>query len=148
MENLLMLNYYRNPLNQFLFNESVILCCMHSFGLEAEWQTGVNLNELFDRACYLSKLLKKEEYIKQRFTSDNYEYFSYIIESMKARRVLIQKKDADPNLILLRESGESQIVLLRSIVFPMIDSYYVTLIYILTFIKNKGIDMVNFTKNI
>lgn len=30
----------------------------------------------------------------------------------------------------------------------MVDSYYVTLVYILTFIKNKGIDMVNFTKNI
>ena len=30
----------------------------------------------------------------------------------------------------------------------MVDSYYVTLVYILTFIKKKGIDMVNFTKNI
>ena len=30
----------------------------------------------------------------------------------------------------------------------MIDTYYVTLIYTLTFIKNKGIDTLNFTKNV
>ena len=52
------------------------------------------------------------------------------------------------NLIQLRTSGESQIVFMKSLIFPMIDSYYVTLVYILTFVKNKGIDLENFTKNV
>lgn len=52
------------------------------------------------------------------------------------------------NLIQLRTSGESQIVFIKSLIFPMIDSYYVTLVYILTFVKNKGIDLDNFTKNV
>jgi hypothetical protein len=30
----------------------------------------------------------------------------------------------------------------------MIDSYYVSLIYVMTFIKNKGIDVVSFAKNV
>ena len=51
-------------------------------------------------------------------------------------------------MIQLRTSGESQIVFIKSLIFPMIDSYYVTLVYILTFVKNKGIDLENFTKNV
>ena len=37
---------------------------------------------------------------------------------------------------------------IQSLIFPMIDSYYVTLIYTLTFTKNKGTDSKNFLKNV
>jgi hypothetical protein len=57
-------------------------------------------------------------------------------------------KQDDPSKIVLRTSGESQIIFVRSLIFPMIDSYYVVLVYILTFTKNKGIDMMSFAKNI
>ena len=40
--NILMLYYFRNPMNQVFFNESLILVAMHSFGLEKEWQQGVD----------------------------------------------------------------------------------------------------------
>jgi len=36
-KNYIMLTYYRNPINQFFFNESIVLASMHSFGLESEW---------------------------------------------------------------------------------------------------------------
>ena len=35
-----------------------------------------------------------------------------------------------------------------SLIVSLITSYYVTWVYILIFIKNKNIDMINFTKNI
>jgi glycerol-3-phosphate O-acyltransferase len=35
--NIIMLTYYRNPLNQIFFNEGIILCAIHSFGLESGW---------------------------------------------------------------------------------------------------------------
>lgn len=35
--NIIMLTYYRNPLNQIFFNEGIILCSIHSFGLESGW---------------------------------------------------------------------------------------------------------------
>ena len=66
---------------------------------------------------------------------------------MMEKRILIpqieevgDKKEQSKNLVCLRTSGESQIIFIQSLVFPMVDTYYVTLIYILTFIKNKGID--------
>ena len=63
------------------------------------------------------------------------------------KRILISQR-ADPNKLVLRTSGESQIVFIQSLIFPMVDSYYVVLIYILTFIKNKGIDTTSFARNI
>lgn len=44
--NILMLYYFRNPMNQVFFNESLILVAMHSFGLEKEWQQGVDREQL------------------------------------------------------------------------------------------------------
>ena len=57
----IMLNYYRNPLNHFFFNESLIICSLLSFGVDNVWKNGVNLDELFQRTCFLANLLKREE---------------------------------------------------------------------------------------
>lgn len=62
-------------------------------------------------------------------------------------RSLMSKHD-DSSKVVLRTSGESQIIFIRSLIFPMIDSYYVVLVYILTFTKNKGLDMTSIAKNI
>jgi glycerol-3-phosphate O-acyltransferase len=35
--NILMLYYFRNPINGVFFNESIVLAAMHSFGLEGSW---------------------------------------------------------------------------------------------------------------
>ena len=120
---------------------------MHSFGLEQEWQEGVDLEELFERACYLSELLKREEFVRTRIQKDNRQAFDDLLQFMFGTRSLMKKHD-DDSKVVLRTSGESQIIFIRSLIFPMIDSYYVVLVYILTFIKNKGIDMSSFAKNI
>jgi hypothetical protein len=120
---------------------------MHSFGLEQEWQEGVDLDQLFERACYLSALLKREEFVRTRIQKDNRKFFDDLLQFMFGTRSLMKKHD-DGSKVVLRTSGESQIIFIRSLIFPMIDSYYVVLVYILTFIKNKGIDMDSFAKNI
>jgi glycerol-3-phosphate O-acyltransferase len=142
--------YYRNALNHIFFNESIVLCAIHSFGLEMGWQLGVDLDALFERACFLSELLKREEFVQHRITKGNRSFFDQVIKLMIDKRILLRKKqeNEEPNLILLRTSGESQIVFIQSLVFPLIDSYYVALIFILTFIKNKGIPAENFTKSV
>ena len=142
-----MLTYYRNPMNQVFFNESIVLLAMHSFGLENEWQEGIDKTQLFERACYLSRLLKREEFIKTRITKENPDFFTELLAYMHQRRVLITKQD-DPSKVLLRTSGESQIIFMRSLTFPMVDTYYVVLVYILTFVKNKGIDNSSFAKQV
>lgn len=146
-QNYIMLTYYRNPLNQVFFNEAIILASMHSFGLEHEWQEGVDLDELFERACYLAELLKREEFVQTRIKQGDRKSFDDLLQFMVQTRSLMKKRD-DASKVLLRTSGESQIIFIRSIIFPMIDSYYVVLVYILTFIKNKGIDLSGCAKNI
>ncbi len=47
-------------------------------------------------------------------------------------------------MILFRTSAESKINFMQSMIFPLVDSYYITLFYILTFVKNKGIDKKSF----
>jgi hypothetical protein len=69
--NYFMLYYYRNPLNGIFFNESIILASMHSFGIVSEWQQGIDLDLLFQRSCYLSDLLKYEEFIQFRIQKND-----------------------------------------------------------------------------
>lgn len=64
LKSYIMLYYYRNPLVTIFFNEGLVLVAMHSFGLENSWQTGVPLDQLFTRACYLSDLLYQEEFME------------------------------------------------------------------------------------
>jgi glycerol-3-phosphate O-acyltransferase len=142
----IMLFYFRNPINQVFFNEALVLAAMQSFGIEQEWQTGVDREELYDRVCYLSALLKHEEFLRRRITREDRAFFDEVLAYMQQRRCLIPKKD-DPSKVLLRTSGESQIIFIKSLIFPMVDSYYVVLIYILTFVKNKGVSVAHFAKS-
>ena len=80
--NIIMLTYYRNPLNQIFFNEGLILVAMHSFGIENEWQIGINMDQLFEKSCFISGLLKREEVIKERITKENRQIFDQIIAFM------------------------------------------------------------------
>jgi hypothetical protein len=59
--NYMMLAYYRNPLNQFFFNEGIVVVAIQSLGVEVAWKSGIDTEELFRRCVFLSKLLEKEE---------------------------------------------------------------------------------------
>ena len=65
----IMLNYYRNLLNHFFFQESLIVCSLLSFGVDNVWRNGVNVDELFHRSCYLADLLKREEVLEEYITT-------------------------------------------------------------------------------
>lgn len=120
---------------------------MHSFGLVQQWEKGVNHEALFERSCFLSELLSHEEYLQSRICKEKPELFKQVIEFMISKRVLMSQKDND-SVYVLRTSGESQIVFIQSLIFPMVDTYYVSLIYVLTFIKNKGIDVASYLKSV
>jgi glycerol-3-phosphate O-acyltransferase len=142
--NYIMLYYYRNPITQLFFNESVVLASMHSFDLTDQWKEGVNRAKLFERACFLADLLKHEEYLQQRIEVAKPEFFDQVLQFMINKRVLVAVGDK----LVLRTSGESQILFIQSLIFPVIDTYYVSLVYVLTFIKNKGIDVSSLLKSV
>ena len=81
--NFIMLGYYRNPLNFVFFNESIIVCSLFSFGMETAWTNGVPLEALFERACYLSELIKREEVLKKRITAKDRSVFDQLLKFMQ-----------------------------------------------------------------
>jgi len=104
--NYLMLAYYRNPMNSIFFNESLVLCAMHSFGIEDEWKNGIDAERIFKRTCFLSNLLSKEEVVQHRIVKENRPFFDSVIQFMIQKRVLMLMKD-DQTKLVLRTSGES-----------------------------------------
>ena len=94
-KNYIMLYYYKNPLCQIFFNEGIVLVAMHTFGMESCWETGVNLDQVFEKACFLADLLEHEEFLDKRIMKSNRDYFDRLIQFMIQKRILI-KKDRDP----------------------------------------------------
>lgn len=64
-KNVLMLGYYRNPLNHVYFNEGVVAVSMLSFADKQPWTdlSGIIADALYQRASFLANLLKREEVI-------------------------------------------------------------------------------------
>lgn len=93
--------------------------------------------------------------MQNRISETNRTFFEQVLEFMINKRVIMDvsqkgKQISLTNLskLVLRTSGESQIVFIQSLIWNSIDSYYMTLVYVMAFIKNKGIDMTSFTKNV
>lgn len=91
------------------------------------WKSGATLDELFERCVFLNKLLEKEEVQKERITEKNREYFDRLIKLMITRRILLPLPDNGK--IVLRLGSETFHIFVSSLIWPMIDSYYVTLLY-------------------
>ena len=140
-----MLGYYRNPLNHAFFNEGLVIVSIYSYGIDKAWKDGVALDDLFKRACFMSKLLKREEVIQNRINSKNYHVFESILNVMMERR-MIQK--VGENLISLKTTSEATILFAAQLIWPMIDSYYITLMFTLSLIKNRGVELIQFYKRV
>jgi glycerol-3-phosphate O-acyltransferase len=76
----IMLAYYRNPINYIFFNESLVVCSLFSFGIEKTWHSGVDLDLLFERVCFLSDLIKREEVLEHRITKNTRNVFDSVID--------------------------------------------------------------------
>ena len=84
----IMLAYYRNPINYIFFNESLVVCSLFSFGTEQTWHSGVDIDLLFERVCFLSELIKREEVLKDRITKDSRHVFNAVIDQLNAQKLI------------------------------------------------------------
>lgn len=147
-QNYIMLGYYRNPLNFVFFNESVIICALFSNGVEKAWTEGISLEEVFTRACFLANLLKREEVLKDKISKDNRGYFDNLIKFMQSQRIIEITDGSEDKKIKPMKSGEALQLLIGSICWPMVDSYYVTLVFALSLVKRKNVLDSEFTKDV
>ena len=133
-----MLGYYRNPINYIFFNESVIVCSLFSFGVDEVWKNGADLDDLFIKACYLAELIKREEVLKERITYANKPYFMSVLQRMVQQRMItIQNGPDGKQRIKPKSSGEATMLLVGSICWPIIDTYYIVLVFALHLCKKK-----------
>lgn len=145
----IMLQYYRNPLNHVFFNESLIVCSILSFGTDQAWTQGANLDELFERTCYLSNLIKREEVLQKRITPKTREVFDEVVGFMESQRLMKISTDKDGHkCIQLKSSGEAMILLIGSICWPMIDTYYTVALFALSLVKRKDVDDAKFSSDV
>ena len=141
--NYIMLGYYRNPLNFIFYTESIIVCSIMSFGREQAWKKGVSVDELYKRTSYLAELLKREEVMKE-YLQNNRPLFDSKLAFMQSQRMLTIKDEQ----VYLKSSGEALTLMVGSICWPMVDTYYVVLLFALTLIKMKNTLDANLTKDV
>ena len=101
------------------------------------------LEDLFLKACWLAKLLKREEVLKERIEEGNRAYFDNLINFMQEERLLTVKD----GIVLPKSSGEATMLLIGSICWPMIDSYYIVAVLALSLCKKKDEEETKFGKD-
>ena len=145
----IMLNYYRNPLNHFFFKESLIICSLLSFGVDNVWKNGVNLDELFQRTCFLANLLKREEQQETQISPKTRDVFESKLKFMISQRLMTLAKDSEGHVRAHpKSSGEATMLLIGSIVWPLIDTYYIVTLFALSLVKRKDVEDAKFSRDV
>lgn len=104
----------------------------------------MSTDELFKRTNYLSELLKREEVLHKRLSHTDRPYFDQTLDFMQTQRLMTVQNGK----VFLKSSGEALLLMIGSICWPMIDTYYITLLYSLTLVKQKNSLEANFTKDV
>jgi hypothetical protein len=73
--------------------------------------------------------------------------FDKIIKKMIERKILLINGN-DNSKILFKPSNETFIMFASSLIWPMIDSYYVVMLYTLSLVKTKVVESAGLTKRI
>jgi len=145
----IMLNYYRNPINHIFFNESLVVCSIFSFGVDAVWTQGVNADELFLRTCYLANLIKREEVLEKQISAARRDVFDETLQFMQTQRLMSVTKDGEGRSVVQpRSSGEAAMLLIGSICWPLIDTYYMVTLFALSLVKRKDVDDAKFSLDV
>lgn len=133
-KNILLLAYYRNNLVHLFISEAIISCSMFGFGHHQAWQKGVTKEELWEKVLFISNLLRNEFVLTTNFkTVEDYEE---ILRFMSANKTIYENEDG---LIVLHSEAENHINYLNSLIWPFIDTYWVTFTFIFSLVPSKFI---------
>jgi len=144
-KNYLMLGYYRNPINFIFFNEGLIVTALFSQGQEVAWKDGVSYEELFKRTAWIAEKINEEIVLEQYITRKNEAEFKRALGLMKERKLVSERENG---VFVLNEKNESGVLFSASIMWPIIDSFYIVLVYCLSLVKGDGVDMASLSKRI
>lgn len=141
-QNVLLMSYYRNNLIHIFINESFITCSLYAFGEKCAHKEGVSREDLFVSSATLSALLKKEFLLEK--TLEDRVYFDQLIDKLCDKQILECIENG--NVRVASETGERAFTFLCSLIWPLIDTYWVTFVYIFSLVPSKfvgEVDMAN-----
>lgn len=133
-KNILLLSYYRNNLVHLFISEAIISCSLFGFGHHHAWISGVKREELWEKVLFISNLLRNEFVLTTNFkTVEDYDkVLSFMIENKTI-------KENEEGLIIIHPEGENHTNYLNSLIWPFIDTYWVTFTFIFSLVPSKFI---------
>jgi glycerone phosphate O-acyltransferase/fatty acyl-CoA reductase len=131
-KNILLLSYYRNNMIHLFINEAFVACSLFGFGHQQSWQTGVHKKDLWEKVLFISTLLRNEFVLATNFNS--VEDYNAVLDGLFKSNTLQQKEDG---LIVIHPEGENHINYLNSLIWPFIDTYWVTFVFIFSLVPSK-----------
>ena len=131
-KNILLLSYYRNTLIHLFIQEAFVSCSLFGFTAEQIYKIGVTREDLWDKVFFISNLMRNEFVFDSHFK--NFESFNVFIETMIDKRSLIV---LDNGSIVIGPEQENYINFLNSLIWPFIDSYWATFVFIYTLVPSK-----------
>ena len=131
-KNILLLSYYRNNLIHLFINEAFITCSLFGFGFETAWSTGVSKEDLWEKSNLIWKLQRNEFVLINKFESLN--DFDKVLDFMIQSKTLQINSD---NKIIIHPEGENTVNYLNSLIWPFVDTYWLTIMYIISLVPSK-----------
>lgn len=131
-KNILLLSYYRNNLIHVFIAEAFISVSLFGFGHHLSSTKGVDRFELWEKVQYIINLLENEFVLMKDFKT--IEDFDSVIEMMIKNRTLTETNEG---LICIHPDGENHINYLNSLLWPFIDTYWVTFVFIFSLVPSK-----------
>lgn len=132
-KNIILLSYYRNILGHLFFNEALVACSLASFGYELGWKEGVTFERLWEKIKFLQTLIGAEYLVTFKLNEQNIHEF---IDIMMKRKTLATHGDK----IKVASEGEQLVNFLCGLLWPLIESYWVSAVYLYT-LKNREKEM-------
>ena len=131
-KNILLLSYYKNSYVHLFIDESLVACSLFGSGQQIAWKDGVDKPKLWEQTKFLQNLLKGE-FVKENYM-DSQDDFEAVVALMKQRQSVFEKEDGR---LVLNRNGESHIAMLCSLVWPLVDSYWIAFVFIFSLVPRK-----------
>jgi glycerol-3-phosphate O-acyltransferase len=131
-KNILLLSYYRNNLIHLFIQEAFVSCSLFGFSAEEVWSTGVNRQVLWNKVLFISNLMRNEFVVNTNFKAMG--TFDHLILYMVKNNSLIELENGD---LCIKAEQENYINFLNSLIWPFIDSYWITFMFIYSLFPSK-----------
>jgi 1-acyl-sn-glycerol-3-phosphate acyltransferase len=133
-KNILLLSYYRNNLIHIFIYEALISCSMYGFGDNKSQVEGIDKDELYEKVFFISNLMRNEFIYDGNYK--HYDGFNKMLQLMIDNKTLVEKEYGK---IAIHPEGQNHINYLNSLIWPFIDTYWVTFTFIFSLIPSKFI---------